>query len=555
MKKINSLEGGQTKRILQMVILALSVAAFLSACGGNGESGGGSSSSGGSGSTPTTAPTVSSTTPTSGALDVAVSTSTITAVFSKSMDPTTISTGTFLVSNGTSNIGGTVTYSGSTAVFTPASTLSPSTTYTATITSGAKDTQGNAMANSFSWAFTTRAQIVAISTNDAGTMALSSSAEIYTWGAFDSALGRNPQGNLIIPPGYGGYLEAVPGKVSLSQITAGASGAGVMVAAKSDGSVWAWGSNFSGTLGNNSTTDSDLPVQVLMTLPAGVYVKQLAAGWGSPSSGHILALRTDGKVMAWGDNSYGQLGDGTTTRRLMPVEVSDLTNVKAISAGNFFSMAIKNDGTVWAWGRNVDNELGLTGDGVPETDTAPRLSPVQLSWLTNAKSVSAGSHYGAAVDKNGAVWVWGWNPDGRGNGTCGNGLSNSPVQVTNSDGGAFKAESVTAGGSSTLALKADGTVWGWGSNFWGQLGNGTYGAVSGTCPGNPGFSQLNDNIYPVQAQGLTGVTKISIGDPGWSMGLKADGTVWAWGLNTNTVLGWGTEGTQYVLTPAKINGL
>ena len=135
------------------------------------------------------------------------------------------------------------------------------------------------------------------------------------------------------------------------------------VALKSDGTVWAWGDNSYGQLGESPYTiiKRTTPVQVSSKILNSVTA--VAAG-----SGHTIALRSDGTVLAWGYNSYGQLGDGTTTWRDTPVQVSGLSGVTAIAGGSFYTVALKSDGTVWAWG---DNSSGQLGDGTTTNSTTP----------------------------------------------------------------------------------------------------------------------------------------------------------------------------------------
>jgi len=150
--------------------------------------------------------------------------------------------------------------------------------------------------------------------------------------------------------------------------------------------VWAWGWNYRGQLGDGSTTDHLTPVQVCDL--TGVTA---IAAYGF--SCHSLALKRDGTVWAWGGNSKGQLGDGSTTNRLTPVQVRDLTGVTAISGGGHHSLALKADGTAWAWGYNWDGELG---DGT-NTD---RLTPVQVRNLTGVLALSGGAYDSLFLVKN-----------------------------------------------------------------------------------------------------------------------------------------------------------
>ncbi|SPE52188.1 hypothetical protein SBV1_1460008 [Verrucomicrobia bacterium] len=193
-----------------------------------------------------------------------------------------------------------------------------------------------------------------------------------------------------------------------------------------------------------------------------VQVKNLAeVSAVSAGFGHSLALNYDGTVCAWGYNSNGQLGDGTTVNKTVPVRVPGLTNVVAISAACASSYALRNDGTVWAWGNNSFGELG---DGT----TTQRLSPVVVPSLVGVTNIGSGcwAYHCLAICSNGTVWAWGWNNCGQlGDGTTYN--RSTPVQVTNLPA----ATAVAAGGYHSLALTTGGAVWAWGTNGYGQLGN------------------------------------------------------------------------------------
>jgi len=282
-------------------------------------------------------------------------------------------------------------------------------------------------------------------------------------------------------------------------------------ALKSDGTVWCWGWNNRGQLGDGTTTDRYTPVQVVnltnvVSIAAGAY--------------HTCALKSDGTVWCWGYNEDGELGDGTTTNRHTPVQVSGLTSVVSIAAGDYHSCALKSDGTVWCWGYNYCGELG---DGT----TTKRLTPVQVSGLTSVVSIAAGGYHTCALKSDGTVWCWGNNEDGElGDGTTTD--RHTPVQVS----GLTSVVSITAGGYHTCALKSDGTVWCWGYNEDGELGDGT----------------TTNRHTPVQVVNLTNVVSIAAGGL-HSCALKSDGTVWCWGYNYDAELGDGT--TTNRLTPVQ----
>src|SRR5262249_53631806 len=175
------------------------------------------------------------------------------------------------------------------------------------------------------------------------------------------------------------------------------------LALKGDGSVWAWGDNSSGQLGDGGTAPRSGPVKV-NGLPG--YVITLAAG-----QNHSLAVLASNTVWTWGANGSGQLGDGSTVRRTTPVQAVGLANVIGVAGGMAHSLAMKTDGTVWAWGDNLYGELG---DG----SNTERHTPVQVSGLTGVKALAAGDFHSLALKNDGSVWAWGWNFDGQlGDGT------------------------------------------------------------------------------------------------------------------------------------------
>ena len=293
--------------------------------------------------------------------------------------------------------------------------------------------------------------------------------------------------------------------VSSAAISAGGNHS---LALKSDGTVYAWGWNQFGQLGDGTMTDRTTPVQV-----SGLSgVTAISAG-----GNHSLALKSDGTVWAWGWNSFGQLGDGTiTTNRLTPVQVSGLSGITAIAAGGEHSLALKQDGTVWAWG---NNSFGQLGDGT----TLYRPTPVQVSNLSGITAIEAGDVHSLALKQDSTVWAWGDNSFGQlGDGTTTE--RHTPVQVSGLTG----ATAIATGRGYSLALKQDGTVWAWGVNTTGALGEGPVWAWAYNVAGQLGDGTLIERHTPVQVKGLTNITAIEAGTV-HSLALKQDGTVWAWG--------------------------
>ncbi|KPA12999.1 hypothetical protein MHK_006794, partial [Candidatus Magnetomorum sp. HK-1] len=236
---------------------------------------------------------------------------------------------------------------------------------------------------------------------------------------------------------------------------------------------------------------------------------------------HTLALNADGTVWAWGNNSKGQLGDGTTTNRTTPVKVPDLTDVVSIGAGEFFSVAVKNDGSVWAWGWN---DYGMLGIGTTDDHS----SPVQVKgesgagYLTNVVAVECGDHHTLALTSEGTIWSWGCNANGK---LGDNSFTTryTPVRVVG-EGGVGNLSNIVqvyAGDSHSIALDASGNVWAWGSNINGQLGNGE--------------SDTSESI-PILVENLAHVKAIAAGNQ-HCLALKTNGSVWVWGFGYQGQLG------------------
>lgn len=321
------------------------------------------------------------------------------------------------------------------------------------------------------------------------------------------------------------------------EIVAVSAGGTHSLALDSNGSVWAWGGNGVGQLGDGTTTNRSTPVQVKdPSDPVGLLTHVIAA---IASSGYSLALKDDGTVLAWGANGTGQLGDGTNTNRSTPAQVQGLTGVVAIALLGNHSLALKSDGTVWGWGINDVRQLG---DGT----TVNRIVPVQVQdptdptgFLTDIRAIAAGFFHSLAVKADGGVRAWGGNATGAvGDGTSGT-PPRPPVQVkdlTDPSGFLTGAVAVTAGNASSYALKADGTVRSWGVNANGQLGDGT----------------TTNRSTAVVIQDLVNVTDLEAGSF-HSLARRSDGMAWGWGQNSSGQLADGTATDR--LTPVQVKDL
>ncbi|HEX8438677.1 hypothetical protein [Archangium sp.] len=338
-----------------------------------------------------------------------------------------------------------------------------------------------------------------------------------------------------------------------------------------DGTVWAWGSNASGELGIGTAGSAATPLPVKISGLTDVVA--VSAGHG-----FSLALRADGTVWAWGKNDQGQLGNGKVDAGATPVpgKVPGLTDVVAVSAGHSFASALRADGTVWAWG---NNRSGLLGVGSPSVLQVT--APAPVVGLSNVVSLAAaGGGYFLALRSDGTVWAWGHNGGHQlGEGPTLGMVKREPVQVK----GLQNVVAISTGWAHALALSADGTVWTWGNNAHGQLGQLSPDINRAAVMAVPGLSDVvaimaGPSSYrtlalrrdgtlwtwgmdragragnppaPVQVPGLQDVVAVSSGTH--ALLLDKQGTLWGWGPNTAGELGDGT--TQTRLMPVPVVGL
>ena len=380
------------------------------------------------------------------------------------------------------------------------------------------------------------------------------------------------------------------------------------IAVNSNGDLYSWGWNGQGQLGNGTNTDSNvpLPVRAAGTPMAGKKIVHVSTG-GNFYKGSSLALSSEGKVYSWGANDQGQLGNGTATNSNLPVEVktegTPMAGKKIIQTaiGVTHSMALDSEGKVYSWGENVNGLLG-TGDAIPT------LSPVLVRTggtpMEGKKivQISAGGAHSMALDSEGNIYAWGWGGEGQlGNGENNN--SNVPILVkkegTGLEGKTIKK--VMAGGMFSMVLTSDGSLYSWGKNNYGQIGDGTTNnynlAVAVKTEGTPmagktvvDFSISNEHTVALTSDGqiyawgrnesgqlgdgtntastlpvavrtvgtpFAGKKAVQVVAGGWegahSLALGTDGTVYSWGRNLNGQLGDQTTNDTTIVTFAKIN--
>ena len=355
------------------------------------------------------------------------------------------------------------------------------------------------------------------------TMALLSDGSVWTWGSDVSGkLGDNqvsPSYNVTTNDSFLPIRVHGPGNVGyLNSILAISAGEGHNLALRSDGTVWAWGWNGVGQLGDGTTNDAHTPVQV-------IGLSNIVAISGRAY--HCLALKSDGTVWGWGLNSSGQVGNGTATPYVTPpVQVIGITDPASISAAYTISVALMSDGTVKVWGTDRKGEMG---QGVTGTNS---FTPIPVPGLSNVVSISGNFQEPEALKSDGTIWMWGWNNLGQlGIGTTVD--SNLPTQVLNLTNMIFAG---ATGDRDNCAIGADHSVWTWGRNYNGQLGIGT--------------ADQDPHPLPVRVPPFGNANVVMVQTPDWhSLALEADGTLWGWGANDHGQLGNGTTNDAWSPTP------
>lgn len=295
-------------------------------------------------------------------------------------------------------------------------------------------------------------------------------------------------------------------------------GNGHLMAIQTNGTLWGMGANYSGQLGDGTLMGSTTLSQV-----------GTANNWVSvdADNGYTIALMANGTLWSWGGNSSGQLGNGNNTGRTVPAQIGTDTDWQSVSTDHgFTSVAIKTTGTMWVWGSYGLGSLGL-GPG-----TFQNILPTRIGTANDWQSVSVGYDHCLAVKNNGTLWSWGANSFGElGDGT--NIPRLTPIQI----GIATDWQDISASRANfSLALKTSGTLWSWGVNISGQLGNGT---------------TANTNV-PGQVGTATNWQSISAGS-GQSLAIKTDASLWGWGGNGSGQIGDGTTVDKHL--PVPVSGI
>jgi alpha-tubulin suppressor-like RCC1 family protein len=333
--------------------------------------------------------------------------------------------------------------------------------------------------------------------------------ELWVWGATSNG-------------GLGNFIGSTTGArcTPVTTLAGGAnwkevsSGYRIMAAIKNDGTLWTWGRNSNGQLGDNTTTTRSTPVT---TFVGGNNWKQVSCG-----NNHIAAIKTDGTLWGWGFNGDGEMGDNTGTDRLTPVTTfSGGIDWKQVSCGKFSTAAIKTNGTLWTWGLNGYGQLGIN-------ILNSRITPVTtFAGGNNWKQVSNSGNHMAAIKTDGTLWTWGNNQQGQLGINVVTIINARCTPVTTFVGGT-NWKQVSCGSASILsascaAIKTDGTLWTWGDNSFGSGQLGTNNSITRSTPvttfaGGTNWKQVSCGGYHMAA-------------------IKTDGTLWSWGLNTSGEIG------------------
>jgi alpha-tubulin suppressor-like RCC1 family protein len=326
--------------------------------------------------------------------------------------------------------------------------------------------------------------------------AVKTDGSLWTWGT-------NYMGTLGLNLGYAADKSSPTQVGGLYTWASVAAGRKQTFAVKTDGTLWAFGYNNYGQLGNNSIANTSSPVQIGSD-----------TNWSKVNAGYFttFAIKTNGTMWSWGRNDDGQLGQNNLTNISSPVQIGSLSTWSNI-AGNYSTVATKNDGTLWSWSSNDQGNLGLG-------DTVPRSSPVQIGSDTDWSKLGSNLKTNAAINTAGELYIFGDNEYGQ-LGINSVADASSPTQVGAQIYGWIDAD---VGGDHIGAIRADGTLWTWGRAQAGQTGQ------------NTGAPTPIQRSSPVQVGTDTNWLKIKNQRNGM-MAIKTDGTLWAWGYQDQGQLG------------------
>lgn len=393
-----------------------------------------------------------------------------------------------------------------------------------------------------------------VTAGEGHSVAIKSDGSLWTWGRnLEGQLGQGSSSSMNQPERVGNSNDWMSASAGLRHT----------LGIKSNGTLWSWGYNEAGQLGSGSDLSTNTPQQI----GSGNNWASVSAG-----AGHTLGVQKDGTLWSWGLNADGQLGDKSNAIKFAPVPVGSTRNWTSVSAGAYHSLGINRDGHAHAWGANDLGQLGLHSN----TNQNLPVSMVTSGWAI----ISAGENFSLGIKADGTLWGWGFNEYYQLNGVGGTANQNAPVQINN----ATDWKVISTGSAHSLAIKKDGTLWGWGYNVFGQIiggsadprgqllvqigtaadwksvsagsyysmaikNDGTLWAWGMNWAGQLGIGSTVNQSTPVQVGTATDWAAISCGDA-HSLGIKNDGTLWGWGFNGLGQLGIGSTIAQK--TPVQI---
>lgn len=333
-------------------------------------------------------------------------------------------------------------------------------------------------------------KIVAVAVGGERSLALKNDGTVWAWG--NNSLGQLGDCTRV-SKSYPVQVHGPNNIGFMSGVRAIACAENHSLALKNDSTVWAWGDNSSGQLGDSAVTFGGIAIPVKVKSLSGVIA--IAA-----NSGSSYAIKHDGTVWAWGDNSIGELGNGSVYHTgcycdSVPRKIPGLSGINSIASGEgTHVLALKNDSTLLAWGNNIEGQIG--DSSLSSTILLPSQvhGPNNIGFLTGIKSIAFGEAQSIALKSDGTVWAWGWNNSGQlGDGTTTNRYV--PVQ----SGTLTNIVSIAEGNDFSFAIRNDGTIWGFGDNWDGQLGDGAINQIQSTpvqvwgpCNISAGIDYMNE---------------------------------------------------------------
>jgi len=367
--------------------------------------------------------------------------------------------------------------------------------------------------------------------------ALTSEGRIFTWGYNDNGqLGNGTTIDKFTPTEITNQFNLAIGE-TITSVSLGGNHSSVVT---SEGRIFTWGYNVYGQLGDGTLDNKLYPTEITnqFNLAIGELITNVSLG-----AYHSSAFTSEGRIFTWGHNNHRELGDGTTVDKYIPTDITSQFNltigetITSVSMGGNHSSVVTSEGRIFTWGRN---DFGQLGDGTTTSKDVPTeiTNKFNLAIGESITNVSLGAYHSSAITSEGRIFTWGLNNDGRlGNGTTVD--KQVPTEITNQFNLAIgeTITSVSLGSDHSAAVTSEGRIFTWGRNYYGRLGDGT--TVDKHVP------TLITNQFNL-AVGET-ITSISLGSA-HSAAVTSEGRIFTWGLNSSGQLGDGTYTSKYIPT-------